>query len=170
MLQRELIRIGIAGIIGLALGVIMAVHYSAWHFVIIGPFFTIGLLYGGKMILGWCGRILGAWFVGLFLGGFVGFLVKTILFVIGLTVLVSVGWIFGCIMAVVAIYKAWGENAAFSDGITHMHPEYEQRDYANNTNDEGFYDWDTNLPQPKQPSGRTGGPANYSSGDDGFDF
>ena len=112
MFKRELMKIGVVGAIGLILGILLAVNTRQWFWALLCILYAIGFFYGGKFLIVWVGKVFGAWFLGLFRGGMAGFFAKTILMAIGIGVLAAVGWLVGCVMAVRALYTAYGQDAA----------------------------------------------------------
>ena len=110
MFKRELFKIGIAGLIGLIIGGVYGISNSIWSMIILGPFYVIGLLYGGKYLIQWAGKAIGSWFSGIFQGGLKGFLVKSIMLLIGIFALLLFCWIIGCVLAGRALFIAKGQD------------------------------------------------------------
>ena len=174
MFRRELLKIGVSGLIGLVVGGVYAMSNSAWIFSLIGPFYAIGIFYGGKYLVLGVGKVVGAWFMGIFRGGIVGFVVKTIFMMIGICVLLFLGWIAGCVMAGKAAYLAKGQDMALGLGGKRSigNSSGSRAPAATGTND--FETWGGNNTLNSGSGGASPGslPAGnpMDSGDDGFDF
>ena len=178
MFKRELLKIGVSGLIGLIVGGVYAMSNSAWIFSLIGPFYAIGIFYGGKYLILGAGKVVGAWFTGVFRGGLMGFVMKTIFMLVGICALLFLGWIVGCVMAGKAAYQAKGQDMALglggkrSIGSNIPGNPGSRAPAAIGTND--FETWGGNNTLNSGSGGTSPGslPAGspMDSGDDGFDF
>ncbi|GFH42490.1 hypothetical protein Hs30E_10410 [Lactococcus hodotermopsidis] len=111
MIQREWIRIGACGVIGLILGIIMAINNSTWYYALLGPFYAIGTFYGIKLILTMLGGVGKAAGKGLFSsiagGHWIGMLVVIVLMVFVVGKILTFGWILGMFAAGKALFDAY---------------------------------------------------------------
>ncbi len=170
MLVRELIRIGSSGFIGLVLGVLMWLNHSPWYIILVCPLFIIGIVYGGCKILSWGGHVFGAWVSGLFFNGINGCLIKIIFLIVALIVLVTIGWIVGCILAGVALYNAICHDSFVGKSNSNNNYGYPHYDDPSDSYRGGYDDWDTDKITDKNSGNKSIKGRSDFKDDDGFDF
>lgn len=113
MLKRELIRIFVAAIVGLFIGFLVLVEEdSVAATILLFPFYAIGIFYAGKTLIKMLGAVLKCYFQYQILSFFhrpvVGSILCILLLGLGISFVVSVGWIVGigkCIYSIVTAIR-----------------------------------------------------------------
>ena len=143
MVKREWIRIAICAVIGLIVGIIVAVNNNAIQYAFISPFYGIGTFYGIKLILamlGGVGKTAGQSVFSSIAGGhWFGFLIIVIIFVIVVGLILVFGWILGIFAAGKALFDAYRTDSEIGSN----RPQNDSWDDGsdNNTSSHNNSDW-----------------------------
>jgi hypothetical protein len=111
MLQRELGFAAIVGFIGLILGILVAFHTGTWYWTFIGVFYVVGTVYGIKLILKGIGKITSVSCASFFFLRSMSQLIFNIfLMLVGISFILSFGWIIGCFVALKTFFEAYRQD------------------------------------------------------------
>lgn len=111
MLMRELSRIAILTILGFCVGLYMMISEdSSAGIMLIAPTYLLGMFYAGKTLLGMVATIAKTYFqcqiMSLFTNPLWGSIICIVLLLLGMAIVLSVGWIIGIGKCIYSLYVA----------------------------------------------------------------
>lgn len=106
MLKRELTRISLLALAGLILDILFLDGSARW----ITPVYVVGLVYAGRTLLGMTAALFRSWghwqVIALYSRSVLGSIAALIILAAGLAFTVTIGWLFGVVRCIGALYTA----------------------------------------------------------------